>query len=238
MTIRPLTEIAEFNQCVELQREIWGMPDAELLPSRIYVVQNLIGGLVLGAFDGDLMIGFLNAMPGVREGMPYWHSLTLAIRRDYWNSGTGSRLKLAQREFAKERGIKLIQWTFDPLQSKNAHLNINKLGAIVRRYYVNVFGSPASTLDQGLDSDRLIAEWWIDRPRFDMKADVRRLFIPADIQSLKKQSLKSAQDIQLRVREQFMKNLEDDYFAAGFERTDEWSAYLFIPGASCVDQTN
>jgi predicted GNAT superfamily acetyltransferase len=239
MTIRPLTEIAEFKQCIELQREIWGMADVELLPSRIYVVQTLIGGLVLGAFEEEQLIAFLNAMPGIREGMPYWHSLTLAVRKDHWNSGIGARLKLAQREHARERGIRLIQWTYDPLESKNAYLNVGKLGAIVRKYYVNAFGTPESALAKGLDSDRVIAEWWVDEPRVEVVGDdVRRVFIPAEIQQLKKQSLKSAQDVQLRVREQFLKNLEDDYFVAGFERTDEWNAYLFIPGASSVHQAD
>jgi predicted GNAT superfamily acetyltransferase len=238
MIIRPLTEIAEFKQCVDLQRETWGMSDVELLPTRIYLVQNLIGGLVLGAFDGDRLIGFLNAMPGVRDGTPFWHSLTMAVHQDYWNTGIGSRLKLMQRENARERGIKLIQWTYDPLESKNAYLNIVKLGAIVRRYYVNIYGTPTSTLLKGLDSDRVIAEWWIDQPRVELKGEVRRIFIPADIQSLKKQSLKSAQDVQLHVRDQFLKNLNEDFFVAAFERTDEWSSYIFIPGASRVNQTD
>jgi len=238
MMIRPLTEISEFQQCVELQRRTWGMDDIDLLPPRIYLVQTHIGGLVLGAFEGDRIIAFLNAMPGIRKGMPYWHSLTMAVHPDYWNSGIGSSLKLAQRDAARQRGIKLIQWTYDPLQSKNAYLNINKLGAIVRTYHPNLYGVTTAELFQGLDTDRVIAEWWVDQPHIGLAGDVRRVFIPADIQSLKKQSLKSAQDVQQRVREQFLKNLQDDYFAAGFERTDEWSAYLFIPGASRVYQTD
>ena len=238
MTIRPLTEIAEFEQCVELSRDCFGMADVDLFPKRLYVVLNSIGGLVLGALDGDKVIGFLNSMPGLRDGAPYWYSQVMAVARDYWNSGIATQLKLAQRAHARQRGIQRIEWTFDPRESKNAYFNLQKLGAIVRRYYVNYYGQISSALHSGLDSDRVVAEWWIDQPRVKPGGDVRRVFIPADIQFLKKQSLDSAKDVQMRVREQFLKNLQDDYFAAGFERTDEWSAYLFIPGASRVYQTS
>jgi predicted GNAT superfamily acetyltransferase len=234
MTIRPLTEITEFERCVQLQREIWGMADVDLIPARAYVIQSHIGGLVLGAFDADRLIGFVNATPGIRNGMTYWHSLTLAVARDQWKRGTGSRLKLAQRDQARQRGIPLIQWTFDPLQSMNAYFNIQKLGVILRQYYVNLYGRMTSKLNEGLDTDRVIAEWWIDRQRPSLEGDIRRIYIPADIQALKRQSLKSAQDVQRRVREQFLQNIQDDYFVAGFERNDEWSEYLFAPGASRV----
>jgi predicted GNAT superfamily acetyltransferase len=239
MMIRPLTELSEFETCVQLQRACWDIPnDVDLVPSRIYLVQTHIGGLVLGAFEGDRLVGFVNAMPGIRDGMPYWHSQMMGIAADHRNSGIGSQLKLAQREHARQRGIHLIQWTYDPLESRNAYLNVQKLGAIVRHYHVNLYGTTTARINKGLDTDRVIAEWWIDRPRVEVTGDVRRLFIPADIQSLKKQSLKSAQDVQLRVREQFLKNLQDDYFVAGFERTDEWNAYLFVAGASRVDKTD
>jgi predicted GNAT superfamily acetyltransferase len=238
MTIRPLTEISEFEQCVGLQREIWGMADIDLIPSRSYAIQHHIGGLVLGAFDADRLIGFVNATPGIRDGKSYWHSLTLAVAQDYWKQGIGVELKLAQREHAKQRGISLIQWTFDPLQSKNAYFNLQKLGVILRQYYVNLYGHTTSKLNEGLDSDRVIAEWWIDQTRVPVSGDVRRVYIPGDIQSLRAQSPKSAQDVQRRVREQFLQNIRDDYFAAGFERREEWSEYLFMPGASRVYPAN
>ena len=238
MTILPLTEIAEFDECVRLQREIWGMANIDLIPSRSYAVQTHIGGIVLGAFDSDRLIGFVNATPGIREGKPYWHSLTLAVAQDYWKRGIGSQLKLAQRDHARQHGIQLIQWTFDPLQSKNAYFNIQKLGVILRQYHVNLYGHTTSKLNEGLDSDRVIAEWWIDQPRVLPGGNVRRVYIPADIQALRAQSLKSAQDVQQRVREQFLQNIQDDYFVAGFERKEEWSEYLFVPGASRVNSAN
>ena len=238
MMIRPLSEIAEFQACVELQREAWGSADIDIMPSRYFVTSMHIGGLVLGAFDDDRVVGFVNATPALRDGMVYWRSHMLAILRSYWNSGIGAELKLSQREYALKRGIHLIEWTYDPLESKNAHLNIRKLGVIVRRYYVNLYGTTTATLQKGLDSDRVIAEWWLEKPRLGIAGDIRRVYIPADIQALKKQSLKSAQDVQQRVREQFLKNFTEDYFVAGFERKDEWSEYLFIPGASHVYQTD
>ena len=117
-------------------------------------------------------------------------------------------------------------------------MNIAKLGVIVRRYHVNYYGRIESGCIRGLETDRLVAEWWIDEPRIPVQGDIRRVFIPAEIQALKKQSLESAHDVQLRVREQFLKNFADDYFVAGFERKDEWSEYLFLPGASRVHQAN
>jgi predicted GNAT superfamily acetyltransferase len=238
MIIRPLSEISEFEKCVELQRETWGSADIDIMPTRYFITHAHIGGLVLGAFEEERLVAFVNATPAIREAMVYWRSHMLAVSRDYWNSGIGAQLKLAQREHALQRGIHLIEWTFDPLESKNAHLNIRKLGAIVRRYYVNVYGVTTSALQQGLDSDRLVAEWWLDKPRVQVGGYVRRVFIPADIQTLKKQSLKSAHDVQLRVREQLLKNFAEDYFVAGFERKDEWSEYLLIPGASRVYQAD
>src|SRR5262249_36915479 len=153
MMIRPLTELDEFEQCVDLSRECFGMADVDLFPKRLYVVLNSIGGLVLGALDGDKVVGYLNSMPAIRDGVHYWYSHVMAVARDHWNSGIATQLKLAQRDQARQRGIQRIEWTFDPRESKNAYFNIEKLGAIVRRYYVNYYGQISSALHSGLDSD-------------------------------------------------------------------------------------
>src|SRR2546425_6324999 len=110
MNIRPLTALDEFQRCIDLQRETFGWADIDILPRRFMVVLNKIGGLILGAYDNDRLVAFLNAVPGIRDGMPYWHSHMLAVARDQWNSGIGSQLKLAQRQAAMERGIRLIEW--------------------------------------------------------------------------------------------------------------------------------
>src|SRR5215813_594093 len=238
MLIRPLREPAELQQCVELQRQVFGATDVDLFPYRSYVVLNSIGGLILGAVEEGRVVGYLSTMPAIRDGIPYWYSQVMAVLPDHWNSGLASKLKLAQRDEARKRGIHRIEWTFDPLESKNAHLNITKLGVIVRRYHVNYYGRIESRLHSGLDTDRLVAEWWIDVPRVPIQGEVRRVYIPADVQSLKKQSAQSAHDVQLRVREQFLKNFQDDYFVAGFARKDEYIEYLFLPVASRVHQTH
>jgi predicted GNAT superfamily acetyltransferase len=234
MLIRPITELQELQKCFELQREVFGVSDADAFPVRFYTVLNSIGGLILGAFEDDALTGYLSTMPAIRDGTPYWYSQVMAVRKYYWNSGTAEKLKLAQREAARQRGIKRIEWTFDPLESKNAYLNIAKLGVIVRRYHVNYYGRIDSQLHSGLDTDRLVAEWWIEKPRVAIEGDVRRVHIPADIQTLKKENLTSAQDLQLRVREEFLKNFREDYFVARFDRKGDWGEYLFLPGASNV----
>ena len=236
MIIRPLTALAELEKCVDLQRETWGLADIDVLPMRMFVTHTRIGGLVLGAFDDDRLVGFAAATPGMRDGKPYWYSQMLAVNPEYRNRDIGTDLKLAQRDAARQRGIDLIEWTFDPLESKNAYLNITKLGAIVRSYYVNLYGATASQLQAGLESDRVVAEWRFDAPRVVLEGYVRRVRIPLDIQALKKQDLIAAQDVQRRTREQFIKNLQDDYFVAGFQRNVEDSEYLFIHGASRVYQ--
>src|SRR5580704_8226839 len=159
--------IEEFRACVALQKDVWNFTDAELVPLRMFVVADKVGGQVMGAFDGGLMVGFALSVPGTRSGHVYLHSHMLAVRGEYRNSGLGRRLKLLQREDAIARGIELIEWTFDPLEIKNAYLNLEKLGAIVRRYNINQYGITSSPLQGGLPSDRLIAEWWLKSKRVE-----------------------------------------------------------------------
>jgi len=135
--LRHCREVAEFQACVDLQREVWGFSDADLIPVRMFVVASKIGGQVIGAFAGQTIVGFALSIPGSRDGRTYLHSHMLAVREGYRNSGLGRRLKLAQRDDAIARKFELMEWTFDPLEIKNAYLNIEKLGATVRRYTIN-----------------------------------------------------------------------------------------------------
>ena len=153
--------IEDFRACVVLQKEVWNFSDAELVPLRMFVVADKVGGQVMGVFEGDTMVGFALSVPGTRSGHIYLHSHMLAVRKDHRNGGLGRQLKLMQREDALARGIDLIEWTFDPLEIKNAYLNIEKLGAVSRRYNINQYGITSSPLQGGLPSDRLIAEWWL-----------------------------------------------------------------------------
>jgi predicted GNAT superfamily acetyltransferase len=163
--IAPVTKLADFEQCVEVQLAVWGYSDSDLVPKRVFIVAERIGGQVLGVFDGNKLVGFAMALPGCRDGRPYLHSHMLAVLPQYRNMGLGRRLKVAQRDDALGRGFDLVEWTFDPLEIKNAHLNIARLGAIARRYLRNIYGPSTSPLQGGLPTDRLVVEWWLRSAR-------------------------------------------------------------------------
>src|SRR4051794_13972047 len=131
----------------------------------MFVVASKIGGQVIGAFHEENLVGFALSIPGSRNGHTYLHSHMLAVREQYRNAGLGRRLKLAQRDDAIARGFELMEWTFDPLEIKNAYLNIEKLGVIVRRYTLNQYGISSSPLQGGLPTDRCVAEWWLNSER-------------------------------------------------------------------------
>ena len=159
--IAPVERLADFERAVEVQLAVWGYSDNDLIPKRVFIVADRIGGQVIGAFDGDVMVGFAMALPGYRAGKSYLHSHMLAVLPEYRNTGLGRGLKLAQRDDALARGFDLMEWTFDPLEIKNAHLNIVRLGAIARRYMPNFYGPSTSPLQGGLPTDRLVVEWWL-----------------------------------------------------------------------------
>jgi predicted GNAT superfamily acetyltransferase len=182
--IRACSGHDELEACVQMQIETWGYDDSDIIPRKAFLVAQKIGGQVLGAFDTSLpgeapngtpksMVGFAMSLPGVKTGdistgrnpQPYLHSHMLAVREGYRDRGLGAQLKLEQRREALSRGIRHMEWTFDPLEIKNAHLNIHKLGAIVRSYYVNFYGVSSSRLQGGLPTDRLVAEWYLDSDR-------------------------------------------------------------------------
>jgi predicted GNAT superfamily acetyltransferase len=161
IVIRPC-EGEELSACVQLQMDVWGYADRDVIPRRVFIVAQKIGGQVFGAFDGDTLVGFAMALPGISHGRSYLHSHMLAVNPDYRNQGIGRRLKLVQRDEALSRGIRLMEWTFDPLEIKNSFLNVAKLGAVVRRYAPNFYGVSSSRLHGQVPTDRLYAEWWLD----------------------------------------------------------------------------
>jgi predicted GNAT superfamily acetyltransferase len=167
MAIRKCHTLDEMSACVALQKEVWNFTDAELVPLRMFVVAEKIGGQVIGAFEDGNMVAFAFSVPGARGGHSYLHSQMLAVRRQYRDAGLGRKVKLFQREDALAQGFELIEWTFDPLEIKNAYLNIERLGAIARRYNVNQYGITSSPLQGGLPSDRLVAEWWLKSKRVE-----------------------------------------------------------------------
>jgi len=174
LLLRPCQRNDELEACVELQRQTWGYPDIEVTPRKAFLLARELGGQVIGAFEPDgRMAGFAMAMAAFEAGAPgapprpYLHSHMLAVAPEFRNQGLGARLKLAQREDALARGIERMTWTFDPLQPKNAYLNIHRLGAIVRRYSPDFYGVSSSRLQSGLPTDRLHAEWWLGSARVE-----------------------------------------------------------------------
>ena len=233
--IRQLFQLAEFEDVLALQQTIWKFADIELLPLRFLVVVSKVGGHVFGAYDGSRMIGFCFAIPGIKpEGRPYLHSHMLGVLPEYRNAQVGRRLKLRQREDALARGIQLIEWTFDPLELKNAFLNIEKLGAIVRRYHENQYGTTSSPLHGGLPTDRCIAEWWIATPRASGDRSQRREILerisyPADIARIREQDPDRARSIQSENARKFLDAFARGLAVTGFERTETEGTYLLEP---------
>ena len=232
VTIRPCQGLDEMRACVALQKEVWNFTDAELVPLRMFVVAEKIGGQVIGAFDGREMVGFAVAIPGYRGGRSYLHSHMLAVRDTHRNAGLGQRLKLSQRKDALARGFELMEWTFDPLEIKNAYLNIEKLGAIARRYNVNQYGITSSPLQGGLPTDRLVAEWWLRSERVagllekgtKTSAETSQtVAVPGQVYEWKAaaETRELAKQVQSRIREQFARAFSQGLSVLGYERDAE-----------------
>jgi len=234
--VRPLAHPDQFKSAVELQKTIWGFDDVDLLPVRFFIVVTKIGGQAFGAYDGGRMVAFCTAIPGLKRGaQTYLHSHMLGVLPEYRNYGIGRMLKLKQREEAMARGVRLIEWTFDPLELKNAHFNIESLGCVVRRYVHNQYGASSSRLQAGLPTDRCTAEWWIatdwvesaverrERPRPPI---VARIAIPRDIARLKKEDPQAARAIQAEASAQFLTNFEKGLAVVGFEQSETAGIYL------------
>ncbi len=157
LRIARLTTSGEFDGCVELQQATWQYSAGEVLPRRVFFLADKLGGHVLGAYDGEQLIGFNLGLPAQRNGMGYIHSQMLAVLPAYRNTGIGRRMKFAQRDIALEQGINLLEWTYVPLEIKNSFFNLSRLGAISRKYVPDFYGASSSPLQGGLPTDRLYA---------------------------------------------------------------------------------
>jgi predicted GNAT superfamily acetyltransferase len=240
--VRALATHADFAEAVDLQRVIWRFDELELLPVRLFVTAQKVGGQALGAFDGSLMVGFCLAIPAIGPGGKiYLHSHMLGVLKEYRDAGVGRMLKRAQREDALSRGMDAMEWTFDPLEIKNAFLNIERLGAIVRRYVLNQYGASTSPLHGGLPTDRCVAEWWIRSARVeaalagktpDHSLAVARISVPSAIDSLKRDDPAQAREVQKRVSGEFLDSFSKDLAVVGLERTPDAAIYLLGPWES------
>ncbi len=165
-TIRPFASTAEFKECVRFQEETWGEGFSERVAVAILKVSQRLGGIASGAYDAEgVLAGFVFGMTGVQAGQTVHWSDMLAVRPELQNSGLGTRLKAYQRDELVSRGITRMHWTFDPLEAKNAHINLNKLGAVANEYVQDMYGRTDSPLHRGIGTDRFVPTWAMDSPR-------------------------------------------------------------------------
>jgi len=160
VTVRPLTSVEEYRACQEVQRRAWGIAEeGYLVPVATMISVQHAGGLVLGAFIDERLAGFSFAYLGRVAGEWVLYSQLTGVDPGTQDHGIGGRLKTAQREWAREQGLPLVVWSFDPLQAGNANFNLHRLGAICRTYHPNYFGERSDALNAGLETDRLLALW-------------------------------------------------------------------------------
>ncbi len=243
--------MTRWRNASQLQIETWGYDESDVIPRKTFLLAQKIGGQVIGAFDNELaselaggvaaaqaktLVGFAMSLPGIKETqngpLPYLHSHMLAVRPTHRNRGLGAQLKWEQRREALSRGIRHMEWTFDPLAITNAFLNIHRLGAISRAYRVNFYGVSSSRLQGGLPTDRLLAEWELDSPRVEAILARRpaaahrieeRILVPAPIDQWKasESSRQQALAVQLENRQKFQEAFSRGLAVLGFSRDAE-----------------
>ena len=240
--VRKCETLEEFHACVDLQRQVWGEADLEVEPVTLFVVAAQTGGQVLGAFDGPRLVGYTLALAALRNGAPYLHSHMTGVLPAYRDRGVGRSLKLFQREEALGRGIRLIEWTFDPLETRNARFNMNRLGAISRRYLSNLYGVTSSPLHRGLPTDRLVAEWFVDSAHVlaalagaPGEAEPRQertqasILLPPELDRWKRESPEQLRDLQGRIRAEFTDWFARGYAAVAIRENAAGAAYVLTP---------
>jgi|SRR5579871_3398248 len=237
LEIRHCHGIEEFGACVCVERAVWQSADIDVVPIPLFVVAAHSGGQVLGAFDGPDLVGFTMAVAGWRDGKPFLHSHMTAVLDTHRNRGIGRSLKLFQREDALARGIERIEWTFDPLVTRNAYFNFMRLGAVSRRYLPNVYGITTSPLHGAIPTDRLVAEWHLRSRRVrellvgkPTKAKPSqktvRITVPSEMDELRHSDAARAREFQTSMREQFLKCFAKGYAVTAIERSKGGMDYI------------
>jgi len=167
-TIRPFRTHRDYEACIALQEATWGTGFSERVPMALMIVSQRLGGVAAGAFDEDgSLAGFIFGLSGIENGSPVHWSDMLAVRADCRGRGLGIRLKCYQRDMVLEKGIRRMHWTFDPLESQNAYINLARLGIVAREYVENMYGQTDSPLHRGIGTDRFVALWQLDAPRVE-----------------------------------------------------------------------
>lgn len=229
INIRAVETIAEFRAVEELQKEVWGIPDLDVVPLTHLIAAKAAGGVLLGAFDREALVGFVYGFVAQDDGEIAHHSHMLAVKQAYRNFNLGCKLKFAQREAVLAQGINLITWTFDPLQSLNAYFNFSKLGVISDRYLINFYGEEAASFLHQSGTDRFWVKWILnservvkrldktDVPREDL-ADKLSIEIPGDINALQQHNPGLAREWRERTRRAFTEAIEAGYVVIDFYR--------------------
>jgi len=235
-TVRQCRSHEDLKLCVELQRRIWWYGDEDLVPAAIFVVAQHTGGHALCAFDGSTPAGFALAFSAEQDGSRSWHSHMAGVLPEYQNRGAGRLLKLCQREEALRAGVDRIQWTFDPLELRNAYFNICRLGVAIRHYIPNCYGRTTSPLHGDLPTDRALAEWRLSSARVAAAArneappqpglDLIKIPISANIAELKRADPSQACQWQAGLRRRLQDLFSRGYAITGFERGSDTCHYL------------
>ena len=239
--IRECASLDELAECVQLQREVFALPDVELSPVRHLIVTKNAGGFALGAFDGERLAGFVLSVPAFLRGERAYYSHMTGVRPEYQGLGIGALLKWEQRRRALSEGVRFIKWTFEPVKARNAYFNLEKLGAIVNEYQPNFYGTDYSTAAQtgkkiGLASDRLFAEWHLESPKVTAFASdeeykesrplAETIEIMSDWLGLVERDPQAALNEQLRVRGEFQAAFGRRFVGRGFRRDASRPSYL------------
>ena len=241
--IREVSTVEELQGCVDLQRAVFATPDLENSPVRHLIVTKYAGGFTLAAFDQQKMVGFVLSVPMFRGTERAFYSHMTAVDQNYQNYGIGARLKWAQRERALAEGVNYIKWTFQPVQARNAFFNLERLGATIKTYAPNFYGTDYSTSAEqdsvrGIDSDRLFADWVLDSPKVVAFANgenyaengevVRKIEIPHDWNDLVVRDTQRAIAEQERIKREFQESFDAGLTAKGFERSATNPKYLLF----------
>ena len=242
-TIRECAGIEELTACVALQREIFALPEIEISPVRHFVVTKNAGGFTLGAFIENKLAGFVLSVPAFLGNNKFFYSHMTAVKAEFQSCGVGARLKWAQREKALALGVNFIKWTFQPVQARNAFFNLENLGAVVREYHPNFYGTDYSTAHEtdgnlGLDSDRLFAEWHLKSEKvttlakseiFIERGEVKRAIeIPNNWNALVKANPREARSEQTRIKNEFQAAFAENLIGRGFERSETKPKFLLF----------
>lgn len=239
--IREVTSVEGLIECSHLQREVFGLPDLEISPARHLIVTKHAGGFTLGAYVGEKLVGFVLSVPAFKAEERYFYSHMTAVLQAFQSYGIGAKLKWAQRERALNENVEFIKWTFQPTQARNAFFNLEKLGAFIKEYKPNFYGTDYSTAHEqdwkiGLDSDRLFAEWQLNSPKvvarskgesYTENAEIeKKIEIPNNWNELVKVNPRQAVDEQNRVKKEFQQAFGEHLVAKAFEKNADRPQYL------------